>query len=446
MIKSADINISVPKNEWGEANPRVIETFLKYVASHINRELYAPFVGEIHVEKSDTDSLYVCFQHDRNQPHTIKLATGNFDWCQYAYQFTQMFCHVLSDHNKLRGCENGWFHQALCQLASIFTLRRMGERWHTEAPFTNWGEYAKNFRTYEEEVRIVHKMIFYQGYQIKNTIVPIDWLSNYEEEMRVISVDENIYSNRHGKYWSIYGLIAYTLLPVFEKYPSGWNAVRHLPKSDSYIKQYLYEWLKSDHRSEQFISRCIECLETPITPFEVPKENRSRETDQYRMRENENKGKSKKSSEKQSFSYKIEHSSDVEAALSAINNDKFWYLYKSLCRVSLEHDPILAYVGAWSFFDSLATAMGRGKGSFLEFFKPKIHKWYKSDEIKRKECIAILEIIHANGNLCKHSDSYHILDAQELTTSFGILEKLIIRCFELLKEKENASPSGETGR
>ena len=446
MIKSADINISVPKNEWGEANPRVIETFLKYVASHINRELYAPFVGEIHVEKSDTDSLYVCFQHDRNQPHTIKLATGNFDWCQYAYQFTQMFCHVLSDHNKLRGCENGWFHQALCQLASIFTLRRMGERWHTEAPFTNWGEYAKNFWTYEEEVRIIHKMSFYQDHQIKSTIVPIDWLSNHEEEMRTISVDENTYSNRHGEYWSIYGLIAYALLPIFEKYPSGWNAVRHLPKSDSYIKQYLYEWLRLARGSEQFISRCIECLKTPITPFESPKENYSTETDQYRMRENENKVKSKEGIQEQSFSYKIEHSSEVEVALSAIKNDKFLQLYKSLRKVSLEQDPILAYVEAWSFFDSLATAMGREKESFPEFFKPKINEWYKSAGRSRLDFMPILKTICEQGNLCKHSDSYYVPDAQELKKSFGILEKFIIKCLESLKEKENVSPSGETGR
>ena len=439
MIKSADINISVLKNEWGKADPKVIETFLKYVASHISRELYAPFTEEIHVEKSDTDSPYVCFQQDRNQPHIIKLATGNFDWCQYAYQFTQMFCHVLSDHNKLRGCENGWFHQALCQLASIFTLRRMGERWHTEASFTNWGEYAKSFRIYEEEVRIVHKMSFYQDHQIKNIIVPIDWLSKHEEEMRTISVDENTYSNRHEKYWSIYGLIAYALLPIFEKYPSGWNAVRYLPKSDSYIKQYLYKWLQSDHRSEQFISHCIECLETTITPFESPKENHSTETNQYRMRENENKVKSREGIQEQSFSYKIEHSSEVEAALSAIKNDKFLQLYKSLRRVSLEQDPILAYVGAWSFFDSLSAAMGKKKRSFLKFFELKIKKWYEGDAMRRKELMAILGIIHAIGNLCKHSDSYYVPDAQELKTSFGILEEFIIRCFELLKEKENAS-------
>ena len=473
MIKSADINISVPKNEWGEANPRVIETLLKYVASHINRELYPPFTEEINVEKSDAYHPYACFQNDRNQPHTIKLATGNFYWCQYAYQFTQMFCHVLSGHNKLRGCKNGWFHQALCELSSIFTLRRMGERWHTEPPFPNWDEYAKNFRIYEEGVRIGNKKHFCQEYQIKNTIVPIDWLSNYEEEMRTTSVGENTNGDRHEKYRAIYGLIAYTLLPIFEKYPDGWNAVRYLPKSDSYIKQYLYEWLRLARGSEQFISHCIECLEATITPFEPSRENHFTKTNQYRTRENEknkNKEKSKEGNQEQSFSHKIEHSSEIEAALSAIkNNDKFLQLYKSLCRVSLEQDPILAYVGAWSFFDSLATAMGRRKGSFPDFFESKINEWWKKDrgrisdftetlkdigeeyeslaEMPSMTFTKTLKKISSRGNRCKHSDTYYQYNAMQLIIYFRTLEKFIIRCFgELLKEGENVSLPRETDR
>ncbi len=48
---------------------------------------------------------------------------------QIMYQFAHEFCHVISDYNRLRSTEskNEWFHEALCELASIFVLHSTGE-------------------------------------------------------------------------------------------------------------------------------------------------------------------------------------------------------------------------------------------------------------------------------------------------------------------------------
>ena len=37
-------------------------------------------------------------------------------------------------------------------------------------------------------------------------------------------------------------LVAYQLLPLFEKTPSGWNAIRKLPNSSAKLADYLVGW------------------------------------------------------------------------------------------------------------------------------------------------------------------------------------------------------------
>ena len=70
---------------------------------------------------------------------------------QFAYQFSHEFCHIMSDYERLRENPNGWFHEAICELASVFTLRCMAERWSSCAPYPNWVEYSDSLLSYAED-------------------------------------------------------------------------------------------------------------------------------------------------------------------------------------------------------------------------------------------------------------------------------------------------------
>ena len=112
-----------------------------------------------------------------------------------------------------------------------------------------------------------------------------------------------------------------------------------------------------------------------------------------------------------------------------MGSDKFSRLYISLCGISLKDHPVLAYVGTWSFFDSLATAMDKdNKKSFVDFFKPKIAKWWSDDRGKKNDIEVTLEDIHRRGNCCKHSDRYQVIDALQLKSDFQVLEDFIVHC------------------
>ena len=60
-------------------------------------------------------------------------------WAKFGYQFSHEFCHVLSNYENLKANPNNWFHEAICELASVFTLRRMAERWPTHPPYPQLG-------------------------------------------------------------------------------------------------------------------------------------------------------------------------------------------------------------------------------------------------------------------------------------------------------------------
>ncbi|WP_201342119.1 hypothetical protein [Abyssogena phaseoliformis symbiont] len=68
---------------------------------------------------------------------------------------------------------------------------------------------------------------------------------------------------------------------------------------------------------------------------------------------------------------KIDKSTELSKALGRVQNDKLLKLYNSLCIVSLRKHPVLMYIGAWSFLESLSTLMGKSDGIALDNYLSK---------------------------------------------------------------------------
>ena len=133
---------------WGEALPVDVLKLLRDVAFPLNRSMRTPFTGAIVVVPAPHDDLIprTHYRFVAGDPFFIQLtALGSPKWDQFAYQFSHGLCHVLCDYERLRGNPNNWFHEAICELASVFTLRRMAERWLTDPYHTLIGsDYAES--------------------------------------------------------------------------------------------------------------------------------------------------------------------------------------------------------------------------------------------------------------------------------------------------------------
>lgn len=161
--------------------------------------------GEIVVVPSPPGYPYPTARHRSNSqdPFVIHLSARNRRWSQFAFQFSHEFCHVLSGYEWLQNNLNNWFHEALCELASVFTLRRMGETWPVNPPFQNWSDYACSLTDGAKE-RISHEESRPpKGDTLKSC------LSVREDELRDYPYQRQLNA-----------VVAYSLLPLFVSPPT----------------------------------------------------------------------------------------------------------------------------------------------------------------------------------------------------------------------------------
>ena len=161
-----------------------------------------------------------------NGEYYVQLNTGSTFWCQYAYQFAHEFCHILcgyTDDEK----SNKWFEESLCEMASVFAIRRMAETWKTKPPYPNWRDFAPSLASYADD-------------RLKKGALPantpfVEWLRQNQPAMR----KEPCLREKNS-------VVAVALLPLFEKQPEHWEAVTWLnakpvrePRS---LEQHLAAW------------------------------------------------------------------------------------------------------------------------------------------------------------------------------------------------------------
>ena len=232
---------------WGDARYFDIGKLLIDAASHVTRLHRTPFTGIIQVEPTPDEQPcpITYYRASLQDPFVIQLSARNKRWSQFAYQFAHELCHVLCDYERLRESLNGWLHEAICELASVFTLRRMAERWPISPPYPNWVEYGEALSSYAEE------RLHSPEHQLSSGVTLAEWLALEEEGLR-----QDRYQRDKN------AIVAFSLLPIFESEPTGWNAVRNLPASSAMVRDYLREWHSQvDLVDKPFVARIMQLFE-----------------------------------------------------------------------------------------------------------------------------------------------------------------------------------------
>ena len=221
------MDVTVIGCDWGDALRTDVQVLLSNVASHLIGALTVPPLGSVVVKAtaSPDDVPVTLYRSSPEEPFTILLSARGRYWSQFAYQFSHELCHVLSDYERLRESRNKWFHEALCELASVFTLRRMAEAWLNQPPYPGWSEYAYSLWDYARGLLSLETRRLPSGMTLSS------WLVSEEKSLRedCLQRDKN-------------AVVAYSLLALFEDDPAAWNSARHLPDSSSMFGEYLLEW------------------------------------------------------------------------------------------------------------------------------------------------------------------------------------------------------------
>lgn len=173
-----------------------------------------------------SDGPITLYQRNIRGEIVVRLDTQKTYWSQYSYQWAHELCHILAGFRD-DSRENKWFEESLCEVASLYALRRMSESWEKDPPFPHWKSYRQSLKKYVDQVMATRADIALE-----------DLPSFYQKHwtnLREKSNDRNLN-----------GTFAKTLLPLFEKDPSRWEAIRYLNVTPARkalsLRAYFSKW------------------------------------------------------------------------------------------------------------------------------------------------------------------------------------------------------------
>ena len=233
---------------WGAAS----EADLRAVLGSVVAELW-PFFPQRRLEpfviRRGRESPIVHYQRNALGEIVVELNSQDRFWCQYAYQFSHEFCHILCGfEDDWKG--NQWLEESLCECASLFVLRKLAQTWAKTPPFASWQSYAVHFREYADDVM--------KGFEQ----VPDAGIAEYRRRHREAM-------EKNGSDRTRNGVVAMALLRQLEVAPQYWEAVAWLnsspaPKGET-IETCMGKWLRAaPERVRPFIVQTAKLL--GVTP------------------------------------------------------------------------------------------------------------------------------------------------------------------------------------
>lgn len=237
---STAIDITVAPGRWGQVRHSEIHTLLSSVAETFLDYTGHPANSPIHVRVVPrSGSPRVLYERGPGGEYLIHLSARDQRWYQYAYQFSHELCHIQSnfDHKDRDSSGevatgNQWFEESLCETASLFTLRRLSDRWEQQPPSRNWLGYAPVFADYAEH------LLAQEHRTLAGHTSFEQWYRAHER-----SLEAAPYLREKNE------IVAKQLLSLFEREPRQWRAIRHLngrtTSATKSFPDYLNDWLEA---------------------------------------------------------------------------------------------------------------------------------------------------------------------------------------------------------
>jgi hypothetical protein len=234
--KQKSLQIEIVEGYWGDAKTEDIHCLLENIAKQILQYFDEPFSAHIFVECHPSRPTPEVNCRYSTGEHFISLTTQ--DYSAWSYEFAHELCHVLSGHEHLYSLPNKWFHETICELASIFVMRQMARG----QPISIWQNFSSKFSNYAE--RLVTSLDFQLPI---NTDLP-NWFKINEQSLRA---DERQRDKN--------GIVALHLLPLIESNPKYWQSICFIPDSAESFKIFLDEWrINCPEQQKPFVTQIAE--------------------------------------------------------------------------------------------------------------------------------------------------------------------------------------------
>ena len=243
--------ISVLPGDWG-GDVDDVAAVCRSAAGEFNRLMPDRDPAPITVRYRAKGPPMVVFGKGDDGERRVLLDSRDRAWAQLAFQFAHEYCHIQCNYREANTA-NLWFEESLCETASLFALKRMATTWKTNPPYGNWKSYAPSLGEYAAD-RV-------KGTESRDGLSMAQWLGRHETALRANATDR-------GKNQ----VVAVALLPLFEKGPEHWAAVRYLNRWERTTREltfaeYLRDWhsrVPTEHK--EFVAEVGRLFEITIRP------------------------------------------------------------------------------------------------------------------------------------------------------------------------------------
>ncbi len=163
------------------------------------------------------------------RPYEIRINAKVTLWSKCVYQFSHELCHVLANFDRCRGHKHKWFEESICEMASLYVLRRLSVVWRVNPPPTIIGavQYASSYATYVDN--------FAAKYDVPPRGELDEWLASNIPAMEKNSTIRDLNA-----------IVSLSLLDCFLKDSVLWREIGHLnlwnSHDDETFEDYLESW------------------------------------------------------------------------------------------------------------------------------------------------------------------------------------------------------------
>ncbi len=225
------VDIRVDKQGWGGGDARRIAIVLEAVAAELLSKFPGRPLAPIRVSRS-MQAPVALYERGPGGETLIELTASGADAGPYVYEFAHEFCHVLSNHERHPHHDvthnHQWFEEALCEAASLYTLKTLAQAWQTAAPNTELAAAAPQLRQIAERFEQESHRSLPPGTTLAS------WFRASGEQLA-----RGAYQRDSNE------VVANLLLPLFEENPDLWEAIGflNLDAPGTTFQQYLQTWL-----------------------------------------------------------------------------------------------------------------------------------------------------------------------------------------------------------
>lgn len=231
--------ISLGRHNWGECVTENLAEVLKCTIDYFDGVLIPNYRHNIECLILSTEQNHPeCCPTADYQQHVILLSAKDRKWDKYTYQFSHEYCHHLINIVPLRNLNGAfWFEETICELASLYCLKKNEVLWNIKPPYENWRSYSLVYAGYfDATVSDRDNLTGSIGQYIRKKL-PLVERPEYERK--------------------IYLTIAYHILDLFWKYPILWNIILFFRCTNYKNKEQYINFYDFLDELESVIPDCI---------------------------------------------------------------------------------------------------------------------------------------------------------------------------------------------